>query len=108
MEQNLPKFISNDKDLNLYESFLNKESNRYKKYTHTDSLLTFSEYLKNKIGSTVKIDILISNRNHSKTGALITVGTDFIVIKPSNTSYTTAIALKDIKFLNILKEKPYK
>ncbi len=71
MQDDFPVPIFSEKDLEIYDKYISKE-------TASKGL---SQYLTCHIGKDVKIEALISNRIEVKTGVLMEVGKDYLVLK---------------------------
>ena len=62
----------------------------------------FSAYLRNHIGKLIKVESLIGNCLESRTGTLIQVGADYIVIKLYKSCSTTVCDGPSIKYITII------
>lgn len=115
MDYNMPHRITNEKDLDIYESFLNNErdtANKSKEMKSTplksaqaasqksEGLNGLRECLKRHIGKLIKAEILIGDGSEVRTGVLIEVGADFIVIKQF-TCCTAIIDLPSVKLITV-------
>ncbi len=88
MQYNLPKKINSESDLKHYENYLYKDTTVK---TEILNLSTMEEYLKNKIGICVSVQCL----NYNKTGVILEVGKDYLIICRSNNN--TLIPFCNIK-----------
>ncbi len=71
MNDSFPVPIFNENDLEIYENYINSEIPSKE----------LANYLSRHIGKPVKIEALISNRIEIKSGILMEVGKDFLVLK---------------------------
>ena len=125
MDNKLPAHITNEKDLEFYEAFIsdikrengkslqihntnipvnNPKPTHIKSNTSTicpDMLYTF---LSNHIGKLIRIDFLIGNKMESKSGKLINVGKEYIVLKLFRNGCTMICDIKSIKFVTIVHD----
>jgi len=121
MEQNFPKYIKNESDLAVYESYLrkhteklpvnqirieNKEEDNLPE--HLKNPVFFQCFLKKHIGKLIKAESLIGNRLDTRIGILLEIGSDYMVIKPGKTCVTTVIDLKCVKYVSIIHDNNYK
>lgn len=88
MQYNLPKRINCEEDLKFYEKYLLSD-NRTEILTPN----TMNDILKNKLGYCVNVRGL----NINKTGVILEVGKDFLVLKNSNNN--TLIPFSKINYL---------
>ena len=56
------------------------------------------------IGKLIKAESLIGNRLDSRTGILMDVGSDYMVIKPTKHCVTTVIDLKCVKYVSVIHD----
>ncbi len=122
MDYNLPKTINNESDLDKYECYINNcslnkksyslqnykiEDSTPKTYTNNAQIMQngynqfFAVYLKNHIGKLVKVDSLLGNHFESRTGTLLDVGIDYIVIKLNMSCCSTVIPTSTVKYITI-------
>lgn len=99
MRESFPTPITTDKDLEFYEAYLKQEFENL-------ASKKFEERLKSLIGSLVKAECLISNRLEIRTGYLLEVGEDFILLKQSQSNQKTMLRTDTVKFLHILNDAP--
>lgn len=126
MEQNLPKNITNERDLELYERYLRNDrqtetaraNQRYPMQIENrrnamqtqrepqsfENPIFFQGYLKKHIGKLVKAESLIGNRLESRMGILLEVGADFLVIKSMRNSVSIIIELKNVKYVTVVHD----
>lgn len=126
MEQNLPKNITNERDLELYERYLKNDrqtetaraNQRYpmqienrrnamqtqREPQSLENSIFFQGYLKKHIGKLVKAESLIGNRLESRMGILMDVGIDFLVIKSMRNSVSIIIDLKNVKYVTVIHD----
>lgn len=111
MENNLPMPITSDRDLKVYENFLRNQSKNQtavSKNSYIPDTLTNNVYLpaflKNHIGKLVKIESLIGNGLESRTGTLMQVGADFVVIKLKASCSSMVIEGRSIKYITIVHD----
>ena len=125
MNENLPTPINNNTDLQLYESYLDKLQNsgmqgkpkwtieeRNMSYIPTDNKnlpesLTntayMPAYLSKHIGKLVRVEFLLSNQLHQRTGILMTVGAGFIALRSKNNA-TLICEAKSIRFVTVIHD----
>ncbi len=96
MNTDFPIPITTATDLEFYENFLKQEF----KITPATS---FIQNLKSYIGSLVKIEYTVGNRIEAKTGWLLEVGEDFILLKQMQTGQKTLLRSSVVKFVTLLK-----
>ena len=124
MDKPFPKHISSEKDLILYEDYLNEEKPLPKKGSLTTAprSTAFSEilpqktpqimlnhsffqgYLKNHIGKPVQVESLFGNQLHKKVGILFEVGANYIVLKLNRNSCSMLIESSCIKYVTIIHD----
>ena len=126
MEQNLPKNITNERDLELYERYLKNDRltetgrtnpryptqienrrNTVQARREPESLENptfFQGYLKKHIGKLIKAESLLGNRLESRMGILLEVGADFLVIKSMRNSVSVIIDLKNVKYVTVVHD----
>lgn len=120
MYQNFPKYIESDKDLAVYERYIKNEQNRKisqhiqietpSKPTLPENLsnpVFFQCFLRKHIGKLIKAESLIGNRLDSRTGILMDVGSDYMVIKPTKHCVTTVIDLKCVKYVSVIHDNDH-
>lgn len=125
MDNKLPVHITNEKDLEFYEAFISDmKSNNGKamQIQHSNIPMTkqkqinfktdsptlcpdmLYKFLSNHIGKLIRIDFLIGNRTESKSGKLINVGKEYIVLKLFRSGCTMICDIKSIKFVTIVHD----
>lgn len=114
MNYSIPQRITDEKDLDIYESFLKSDreakarseppkggtqkSARTEAEEARDDMR--HEYLKRHIGKLVRAEIMTGEKCDTRTGILLDVTPSYIVIKPQ--AYCTAvIILSDIKIITV-------
>jgi hypothetical protein len=103
MDANFPTPITDISDLEFYQNFLKEEFPQKEPST-------LKEKLKTLIGNQIKIESAIGSRIEIRTGRLLEVGDDFIVIKPMQSNVEIMLYINSVKFLTVLKNnirKPY-
>ena len=127
MENKLPAHITNEKDLEYYEAFLQdtKNSNSSAKnmpvpsYPRGNNQMQnrgritgnnisspdmLHSFLTNHIGKLAKIEFLIGNKVETKTGILFNIGKEYIVLKPFKSNATIVCDIKTIKFITVIHD----
>ena len=133
MQKNFPTHISSEKDLKLYEEYLENDrdscqpkteelscplpqtANKMVKAmpaplmrnTSCSNNLFFGEYLKKHIGKLVRVESLLSNRLEVRIGVLFEVGADYIVIKLFKSTCTMMIEASSINYITIIPDNDY-
>lgn len=112
MENKFPVPIINEKDLKVYEDFLNADSPKKRNFPKTANKSYVPEtlvnsvflpaYLKSHIGKLMKIECLIGNRIEIRIGTLLEVGADFLVIKLKENCSSMVIEGSSVKFITII------
>lgn len=92
MNNNFLQPIFNEKDLTVYENFIN--SNDFKNAKNE----TFSSFLNNSIGKNVKIYVAVGNQLTARQGKLLGVYSDYLIITQNREKI--AIRLSEIKFIS--------
>ena len=62
----------------------------------------WNDYLKNHIGKLVRVESLICEKLESRIGILMTVGYDYIVIKPNRNCCSMVINGQSIEYITII------
>ncbi len=128
MQRNFPRHISSEKDLNLYEEYLEndkaidnsnelsckiepKSYNMINRYQNSPALpksygsdMFFQGYLKNHKGKLVKVESLLGNRLETRIGILFDVGANYIVLKLNRNSCSMMIEASAIKYITIIHD----
>lgn len=114
MQNNFPSPIVSEKDLTVYENYLNNGSKPAVKpisRTFVPETLTnpifLPAYLKNHIGKLVKIESLVGDCLQARIGTLLEVGADFAVIKLGGSCQTLIIEGKGIKFITVIHDNDF-
>ena len=124
------KHITSEKDLTLYENFLENDSSSYPAKTEElsctietkpnrmmkvvnnspkvpsciENSMFFQGYLKNHIGKLVKVESLLGNCLESRMGILFEVGANYIVIKLHRSPCSMMIEASAIKYITIIHD----
>ncbi len=85
--------IFDEKDLETYEEFLKNEL----KNTNSE---TFENFLQTLLGKQIKVDCLLGNHLESRSGKLIKIGEDFLLLRLQNCSQLL-INKSLIKFISL-------
>lgn len=125
MDNKLPDHITNEKDLEFYEAFISDMKNHNGKamqIQHSNipmpkqkqmNFKTASpamcpdmlyKFLSNHIGKLIRIDFLISNRTESKSGKLLNVGKEYVVLKLFRNGCTMICDINSIKFVTVVHD----
>lgn len=130
MQNPYHKHIASEKDLMLYENFLENDSRSFpiktedlsctiepksKQMVKKSEVLTkapsciensmfFQGYLKNHIGKLVKVESLLGNCLESRMGVLFEVGANYIVIKLHRSPCSMMIEASAIKYITIIHD----
>lgn len=128
MQKNFPTHITSEKDLKLYEEFLESEQNptnnnelsctveprlnSMMSRSHNlpahqgiqGSNMFFQGYLKNHKGKLVRVESLLGNRLETRIGILFEVGANYIVLKLSRSSCSMMIEASSIKYITIIHD----
>ena len=99
----LPTIVS-EKDLNIYENYLNKDKNKYPVSIENPTNNLLPSYLYTHIGKLIKTESVIGENIICKVGKLLQVGNNFLVIKLKDTCATTVIELSSVKFITIVHD----
>ncbi len=110
MEYKLPKRISNEKDLTIYENYI--EKNNFKINTQTTNqemtiyqgLKNLNEYLNNLKGKLIKVESMINNQSSSRIGILLDIGTDYLVLKLNISCCSLIIPLNTVKYITVVHD----
>ncbi len=92
MNNNFLQPIFNEKDLTVYENFIN--SNDFKNAKNE----TFSSFLNNSIGKNIKIYVAVGNQLTARQGKLLGVYSNYLIITKNHEKI--AIRLSEIKFIS--------
>ena len=126
MNENLPSPITNGEDLDRYEAYLDTRKNQVtpqgmvNNYNYTENFSYIPtenkrvpEKLKNTafmpaflskhIGKLVRVESLLGNQLHQRTGILMTVGAGFIVLRSQNNA-TLICDSNSIRFVTIIHD----
>lgn len=117
MENKFPCPIISEKDLNVYEDYLNNNRNKEVKTknitvpknnrnltVNNQKSMTATEYLNNQIGKLVRVESLIGNCLEKRVGTLVVVGSDFIVIKLYQGCSTMVCEASSIKYITVIHD----
>ena len=135
MERRLPGPIVNEKDLKLYEDYLNDcgsgqigrdtadtDGCGYEVWVENNSQMPVTQpaaallpqnlsdgsfmpgYLRNHIGKLIRVESLIGGSLERRTGTLMQVGADFIVIKLCETCASLVCEAGSIKYITIIHD----
>lgn len=129
MHKPYPTHITSEKDLKLYEDFLETEigaptkndgltctveprqgrmisPNRSAPATtgSFSSTMFFQGYLKNHIGKLVKVESLLGNCLENRIGVLFEVGANYIVLKLHKSACSMMIEASSIKYITIIHD----
>lgn len=112
MPYQLPSHISCDKDLDIYEKYLKRETNNPSAKNNiinsAHENFTLLSYLnQNILGRTVKVECLIGNYFQTKIGTLINVGIDFLEIKLNKGFENILIPINFIKYISVINKPNY-
>ncbi len=97
MNNNLPNGITGEKDLELYEMYLKNDLKDYS--------TNYKNCLEKHKGKFVKVESFISGRIYSRSGVLLEVGSEYIIIRPDKNCISTLINLKDVKYITVIHNK---
>lgn len=118
MEYAKPRHIVNEKDLKFYENYLKNDTVTCKEIslsapaeapkriipeTLTNPVF-FQGYLKNHRGKLIKVESVLGDRLESRTGILLEVGNDFLVIKLQRSCLSMMIPGSFIKYITIIHD----
>ena len=128
MQKNFPTHISSERDLKLYEEYLENdkaidnsaelsckiESKPYAMMNRSPDLpvmpksmtndMFFQGYLKNHKGKLVRVESLLGNRLETRVGILFEVGANYIVLKLNRNSCSMMIEASTIKYITIIHD----
>lgn len=93
MNEKMPCGILSEKDLDAYGEYL-------KSFDKKDSAAEITEYLTRQKGKTVTVESVICGKIEKRTGKLMEVGSDCIVIKIGGCQ-TVVCRLEDVKFITV-------
>lgn len=99
----LPAIVS-EKDLNIYENYLNKDTAKYPVSIENPKNNSLPNHLHNHIGKLIKTESVIGETVICKIGKLLQVGNNFLVVKLPNACATTVIELSSVKFITIVHD----
>ena len=95
MNEKMPCSILSERDLEAYGEYL-------KCFDRNDeSAAEITEYLKRQTGKPVTVESVICGKVEKRTGKLINVGADHIVLKSAGCQ-TTVCMLEDVKFITVM------
>ena len=94
MNEEMPCGILSERDLDAYGEYLKSFDKR------DENAAGIGEYLKKQIGKPVTVESVICGKSDKRTGKLITVGADHIVLKGAGCQ-TTVCRLENIKFITV-------
>ena len=92
--------INDSKDLKVYEKYLANDTVCYE--NENNNCGYFKGYLKKCIGKLIRVESLIGNRLQTRTGILMDVGCDYIVIKTATNCSSMVIEGTSIKYITVL------
>ena len=95
MNEKMPCSILSERDLESYGEYL-KSFDR-----NDESAAEITEYLKRQTGKPVTVESVICGKVEKRTGKLINVGADHIVLKSAGCQ-TTVCMLEDVKFITVM------
>lgn len=95
MNEKMPCSILSERDLEAYGEYL-KSFDR-----NDESAAEITEYLKRQTGKPVTVESVICGKVEKRTGKLINVGADHIVLKSAGCQ-TTVCMLEDVKFITVI------
>ena len=95
MNEKMPCSILSERDLEAYGEYL-KSFDR-----NDESAAEITEYLKRQTGKPVTVESVICGKVEKRTGKLINVGADHIVLKCAGCQ-TTVCMLEDVKFITVM------
>ena len=95
MNEKMPCSILSERDLEAYGEYL-KSFDR-----NDESDAENTEYLKRQTGKPVTVESVICGKVEKRTGKLINVGADHIVLKSAGCQ-TTVCMLEDVKFITVM------
>lgn len=123
MNNNLPSQINGNRELQMYEEYLesieNSNSQKDLQYITQEKNMSYipsdnknipeslkntaymPAYLSKHLGKLVRVEFLIGNELHQRIGILMTVGAGFIVLRFKNNA-TLVCDLKSIRFVTII------
>ncbi len=128
MQKNFPSHITSEKDLKLYEEYLENEqkptqstelscrteSKPYYMMSKSSVLpanqsiqnsnMFFQGYLRNHRGKLVRVESLLGNRLESRIGILFEVGANYIVLKLNRNACSMMIEASSIKYITIIHD----
>ncbi len=128
MQNPYHKHIASEKDLAVYESFLENDNSSFpvkteglscvieprNRMTKKDTLtkapsciensMFFQGYLKNHIGKLVKVESLLGNCLETRMGVLFEVGANYIVLKLHRSPCSMMIEASAIKYITIIHD----
>lgn len=130
MQNPYHKHISSEKDLTLYENFLENDSSSFPIKTEElsctieprsnrmvkkpevltkapsciENSMFFQGYLKNHIGKLVKVESLLGSCLETRMGVLFGVGANYIVIKLHRSPCSMMIEASTIKYITIIHD----
>ncbi len=94
MNEKMPCSILSERDLEAYSEYL-------KSFDKRDDTAEITEYLKRQTGKPVTVESVICGKVEKRTGKLINVGADHIVLKSAGCQ-TTVCMLEDVKFITVM------
>ncbi len=95
MNEKMPCSILSERDLEAYGEYL-KSFDR-----NDESAAGITEYLKRQTGKLITVESVICGKVEKRTGKLINVGADHIVLKNAGCQ-TTVCRLEDVKFITVM------
>ena len=95
MNEKMPCSILSERDLEAYGEYL-KSFDR-----NDESAAEITEDLKRQTGKPVTVESVICGKVEKRTGKLINVGADHIVLKSAGCQ-TTVCMLEDVKFITVM------
>lgn len=124
MKENLPSPINSNNDLQIYENYLNtmrndNTDNKCQTWTVEDRNMSYiptdnrnlpetlrntaymPAFLSKHIGKLVRVELLLGNQLHQRTGILMTVGAGFIALRSKNNA-TLICESNSIRFVTII------
>ena len=99
MDDNFPVPLTNERDLDLYEKYINNADSGFKK--------SLPQYLSCHIGKPVRVETVILNRMDTKAGILLDVGRDYLVLKLPECQ-SMIIEGSCIKFITVIHNGNYR
>lgn len=134
MPHSIPKPIRNETDLNVYEDYINEQScemteqpsEKTENYatvprrnmsmipcenSYVPEVLSntafLPAFLTKQVGKLMRVELLLANRLEIRYGILMTVGSDYLVLRQYQSNALLTCDLSSVKFITIIPDNDF-